>query len=75
MNKVAIIGTGITGLSLALHLPSNTHITLFDKARKAGGRVCSRTTRQHPGYSFDHGLAFVHKPHPFLLSIGAIKQF
>ena len=59
MNKIAIVGSGVTGLSLALHLPKNVEITMFDKSRKAGGRVSTRTTREHPGYSFDHGLAFV----------------
>lgn len=45
MNRIAIIGAGITGLSTAYHLPKGSDITIFDKSRKPGGRVSSRTTR------------------------------
>jgi predicted NAD/FAD-binding protein len=46
MNRIAIIGAGITGLSVAFsHLP-HSNITMFDKSRKPGGRVSTRTSRQ-----------------------------
>lgn len=57
--RVAIVGTGITGLSVAYHFPKNTQITFFDKSRRPGGRVCTRTSRQHPDYIFDHGAPFI----------------
>jgi predicted NAD/FAD-dependent oxidoreductase len=60
MNRIAIIGSGITGISVAFQHPPNSHITMFDKSRKPGGRVSTRTSRQHPGYSFDHGAPFVY---------------
>lgn len=41
MKRIAIIGTGITGLSLANSL-KNAKITFFDKSRKAGGRISTR---------------------------------
>lgn len=59
MSRVAIVGAGVTGLSLALHLPQTANITIFDKSRRAGGRVSTRSSRQHPGYFFDHGASFI----------------
>jgi predicted NAD/FAD-dependent oxidoreductase len=59
MKRIAIIGTGITGLSLANSL-TNASITFFDKSRKAGGRITTRSTRQFPNLSFDHGLHYLH---------------
>lgn len=58
MKKIAIIGSGITGLSVAFQQPPKTSITMFDKSRRPGGRVSTRVSRQHPGYSFDHGTPF-----------------
>ena len=60
MNRIAIIGSGITGISVAFQHSANTEITMFDKSRRPGGRVSTRTSRQHPGYSFDHGAPFLH---------------
>lgn len=51
--KIAIIGAGISGLVLANLLKgSNSEISIFEKARGAGGRM---STRRHEDYSFDHG--------------------
>lgn len=60
MNRIAIIGSGITGISVAFQHYLTTNITMFDKSRRPGGRVCTRTSRLHPGYSFDHGTPFVY---------------
>lgn len=53
---VAIIGTGLSGLSAAVKL--NRHgirAHLFDKARAVGGRLA---TRRIDGHVFDHGAQF-----------------
>ena len=59
MNRIAIIGSGITGLSLANHLKA-AQITLFDKSRKPGGRISTRSTRQFSNLGFDHGLNYIY---------------
>ena len=42
--KIAIIGAGISGLTTAINLDKNSDITLFEKSRGAGGRICTRYT-------------------------------
>lgn len=59
MNRIAIIGSGITGISVGFQQGAKAEVTMFDKSRKPGGRVSTRTSRQHTGYSFDHGVPFV----------------
>ncbi len=53
--KIAIIGAGIAGLTIASKLKNFTDITIFDKSRGAGGRIC---TRYAEPYFFDHGAQF-----------------
>ena len=53
--KIAIIGAGISGLTTAINLDKNYEITLFEKSRGAGGRICTRYT---DSYNFDHGAQF-----------------
>ena len=53
--KIAIIGAGISGLTTAINLDKNYEITLFEKSRGAGGRIC---TRYMDSYNFDHGAQF-----------------
>ena len=53
--KIAIIGAGISGLTTAINLDKSVEITLFEKSRGAGGRVCTRYTNS---YNFDHGAQF-----------------
>jgi hypothetical protein len=55
MSKIAIIGSGLAGLSLAHQLKPFAEIQLFDKARRAGGRLASRSAGQ---FHFDHGAQF-----------------
>ncbi len=50
MNRIAIIGSGITGISIGYHLQKllpNISLTFFDKSRRAGGRIATRTTRDN----------------------------
>lgn len=57
INKIAIIGAGITGLSLAKNLKENNfEVEVFDKGRGVGGRMSSRRTEW--GY-LDHGAQYL----------------
>ena len=53
--KIAIIGAGIAGLTVAYHLKDFADIVIFDKSRGAGGRICTRYAKP---YVFDHGAQF-----------------
>lgn len=55
MTKIAIIGAGLAGLTLANQLKDYAKITLFEKARGVGGRM---STRRAEAYAFDHGAQF-----------------
>ncbi len=64
--KVAIIGTGVTALSIGYHLPgiiSKLQITYIDKARKVGGRMATRRKRTQKNKVFDHGAPFFERMH------------
>ena len=56
MTRIAVIGAGIGGLTLATSLAQSlggrASITVFDKGRGVGGRI---STRREDGYRFDHG--------------------
>lgn len=55
--KIAIIGAGITGLTLANKLQENgLEVQVFDKGRGVGGRISSRRTEW--GY-IDHGAQYL----------------
>lgn len=73
--RVAIIGTGISGLSAAYHLrdqPLERH--LFDKGTNPGGRMATRTDRHDPTLRFEHGLQHIApSAHPTLEP--ALKQW
>ena len=55
MKKIAIIGAGLSGLSIAHLLKENADITLFEKARGVSGRM---STRRAEPYFFDHGAQY-----------------
>jgi renalase len=55
MTKIAIIGSGISGLSAAHLLKDYANITLFEKARGVSGRI---STRRAEPYFFDHGAQY-----------------
>lgn len=61
MKKIAIIGAGITGLTLAKQLEGFAQITIFDKSRGIGGRM---STRRAEPFHFDHGTPFFKIHHP-----------
>jgi renalase len=60
MKRVAIIGAGIAGLSCADALSEQGwSVTLFDKGRKAGGRMASRRLETPQGEAaFDFGAQY-----------------
>jgi len=51
--KIAIIGAGISGITLAKNLSENFEVKIFEKSRGLGGRMSSR---YHEKFSFDHGV-------------------
>ena len=77
MKKIAVIGTGLSALSLAYHLPS-LDITFFEKSWRPGGRI---STRRHQDYAFDHGAHYIKEDHgvlgfnEYLEKINATKSF
>ena len=55
MKKIAVIGAGLSGLSVASLLKDDAEITIFEKSRGLGGRIATR--RAEP-YFFDHGAQY-----------------
>lgn len=53
--RVAVIGAGISGLTLAHALQAQGEVTVFEKARGVGGRM---STRYADPFYFDHGTQF-----------------
>ena len=51
MEKVAIIGAGISGLALANKLKNHFEVVVFEKSRGYGGRVA---TRRSGAVSYTH---------------------
>ena len=64
--KLAIIGSGLSGLVLANKLDGKADITLFEKSRGVSGRM---TTRYADPYQFDHGAQY------FTARSEAFKEF
>ena len=53
--KIAVIGAGISGVTIARKLSISNDVTVFDKSRGVGGRM---TTRRADDFHFDHGAQF-----------------
>jgi predicted NAD/FAD-dependent oxidoreductase len=53
--KIAIIGAGLSGLTIATRLQKNAEVVVFEKARGVGGRM---STRYADPFYFDHGTQF-----------------
>jgi renalase len=64
--KIAIIGAGIAGLTLAHALKDHAIVTVFEKARGVSGRM---STRYADPYQFDHAAQY------FTARSKAFKQF
>lgn len=61
MKQIAIIGAGLSGLTLATQLADIAHITVFEKHGHVSGRMA---TREHDGDAYDHGAQFFTVKHP-----------
>ncbi len=55
MIKMAVIGAGLSGLSVAHLLKHQADVTVFEKARGVSGRM---STRRSEPYFFDHGAQY-----------------
>ncbi len=55
MKRIAIIGSGISAITLGKELAKRAHVTLFEKSKGMGGRM---STRYADPFSFDHGTPF-----------------
>ena len=55
MQNVAVIGAGITGITLANLLQKKVNLTVFEKSRGVGGRMA---TRRADPYQFNHGTQY-----------------
>jgi renalase len=53
--RIAIIGAGISGLTLAENLKDHADVVVYEKARGVGGRM---STRYADPFYFDHGTQF-----------------
>ena len=53
--KIAVIGAGMSGITLAKKLSNSNEVTVFDKSRGIGGRMA---TRRVDDFHFDHGAQF-----------------
>lgn len=56
MVRIAIIGAGVAGVSLAHRLGGQHQVVLFEKSRGLGGRLA---TRRREGRQWDHGAPFL----------------
>lgn len=72
MIQVGIVGGGIAGLTCARTLhEGGIEAVVFDKARKAGGRL---STRRHDDYTFDHGAQYFTARDPaFVATVRALE--
>lgn len=61
VGSVAIVGAGVAGLSCATHMTQGGwHVTLFDKGRRAGGRLSSKVvTAGGQSFAFDYGAQYM----------------
>jgi hypothetical protein len=56
MTRIAIIGAGMAGVSLAYTLKDHADIVLIEKSRGVSGRIAHRRAAQ---VGFDHGAAYM----------------
>lgn len=66
MKRIAIIGAGIAGLTLARLLAPGSQVVVFEKSKGVGGRMATRRSGE---CSFDHGAQF------FTARSRAFRQF
>lgn len=54
-NKIAVLGAGLAGLTLASEMKNHAEVTIFEKSHSIGGRMSTRISGNH---SFDHGAQY-----------------
>ena len=57
MKDFCIIGTGISGATIANALSKKYSLDVYDKARGVGGRSCNKKLNKNE--SFDHGVQYI----------------
>ena len=58
MKKIAVIGSGISGLSAAWALRNSAHVTVFEQAGRAGGHACTHAF-DYDGHETRVDLGFI----------------
>lgn len=53
--KIAVIGSGLSGITVASLIKKKNNVEIFEKSRDVGGRM---STRKEPPFTFDHGAQF-----------------
>ena len=53
--KIAIIGSGLSGSVLSYYLQKSANVSLFEKSQGVSGRM---STRSFANFEFDHGAQF-----------------
>ena len=72
-SQIAVIGAGISGIACARVLSeAGLSVHVFDKGRRPGGRVSSRTVEKDGhDFSFDYGAQYFTVRHPLFRSVAA----
>ena len=55
INKIAVIGCGLSGTTVASLIKKKNKVEIFEKSKGVGGRM---STRKEPPFTFDHGAQF-----------------
>ena len=55
MKTIAVVGAGMSGISLAIMLKKAFKIIIFEKSSKTGGRLA---TKERKPFNFDHGTQY-----------------
>ena len=62
--KIAVIGAGISGITVARDLTGLADVTMFEKSNELGGRMARRLVEP---FAFDHGAQYFEaRGQPFL---------
>ena len=79
MERIAIIGAGLSGLTVFHKLKNVANVTIFEKSTKVGGRISVRVSSN---FEFDHGAQFFTAKDPDflfflkpLIELGVVKQW
>ena len=79
MKSIAIIGAGLSGLTVFHKLKNVANVTIFEKSTKVGGRISVRVSSN---FEFDHGAQFFTAKDPdflfflkSLIELGVVKHW